>query len=130
MVRRYRFLSDDTVVQVRSDRMKSSPYGLSGGEASARSRITINSAGEDRSMPSKFLTTVNTGDRMTVEWPGAGGWGDPLDRDPNRVLHDVSEGKIGVQRACDKYGVVVDETRRAVDSAATVEQREELRRER
>ncbi len=81
-------------------------------------------------MPSKFLTTVNTGDRMTVEWPGAGGWGDPLDRDPNRVLHDVSEGKIGVQRARDKYGVVVDEARRAVDSAATVEQREKLRRER
>ena len=130
MVRRYRFLSDDTVVQVRSDRMKSSPYGLSGGEASAKSRITITSEGQERIMPSKFLTTVNKGDAMTVEWPGAGGWGDPLDRDPNRVLHDVSEGKIGVQRARDSYGVVLDRSRRVVDFPATVELRERLRRER
>ena len=81
-------------------------------------------------MPSKFLTTVNKGDAMTVEWPGAGGWGDPLDRDPNRVLHDVTEGKIGVQRARDSYGVVLDRSRRAVDSQATGELRERLRRDR
>ena len=128
MVRKYRFLADDTVVQVRSDRMKTSPYGINGGEASARSRITITSDGEERAMPSKFLTTVNKGDRMTVEWPGAGGWGDPLHRDADRVLHDVSEGKISLQRARDKYGVVVDEVRRAVDQRATAELRQKLRR--
>ena len=130
MVRKYRFLADDTVVQIRSDRMKTSPYGINGGESSARSRITITSGGEERTMPSKFLVTVNSGDTMRVEWPGAGGWGDPLDRDPNRVLHDISEGKIGLQRAQDAYGVVVDESMRRVDLGATADLREKLRSQR
>ena len=67
---------------------------------------------------------------MRVEWPGAGGWGDPLDRDPNRVLHDISEGKIGLQRAQDAYGVVVDESMRRVDLGATADLREKLRSQR
>ena len=127
MVRQYRFLSDDTVVQVRSDRMKTSPYGINGGEASRRARIIIHSGGEERVMPSKFLTTVNAGDTMRVEWPGAGGWGDPLDRDPARVLGDVVAGKINARRAYDKYGVVLDESRRTVDMAATGELRQRRR---
>ena len=127
MVRQYRFLEDETVVQIRSDRMKSPPYGINGGESSQKARITIHAEGKDQDMPSKFLTTLNKGDVMRVEWPGAGGWGDPLKRDPNRVLEDVIERKVSVQRARNKYGVVVDLERKTVDLAATEKLRETLR---
>ena len=128
MMRRYRFLADDTVVQVRSDRMKSAPFGVHGGESSSSARIVIRSGGEERVMPSKFLATVNSGDIMEVEWPGAGGWGNPLNRDPDRVLRDVIEEKVSVQRARERYGVVVNEGEREVDPVATAELREQSRR--
>ena len=40
---------------------------------------------------------------------GAGGWGDPLRRDPARVLHDVREEKLTAAYAEREYGVVIDE---------------------
>ena len=75
-------------------------------------------------MPSKFLTTVNSGDLLRVEWPGGGGWGNPLERDPNQVLQDVIAGKVTPERAQKVYGVVVDVERRTVDQPATVWQRQ------
>jgi N-methylhydantoinase B len=39
--------------------------------------------------------------------PGGGGWGDPLDRDPTRVLADVRDGFVSVEGARRDYGVVV-----------------------
>jgi N-methylhydantoinase B len=50
---------------------------------------------------------------------GAGGWGDPLERDPERVGQDVREEKIGVAYARREYGVVVDEATGQVDQPAT-----------
>jgi N-methylhydantoinase B len=37
--------------------------------------------------------------------PGGGGYGDPLERDPKRVLHDLEEGWITAERAQSAYGV-------------------------
>jgi N-methylhydantoinase B len=39
---------------------------------------------------------------------GAGGWGDPFARDPERVLRDVREEKISVGYARREYGVAID----------------------
>ncbi len=128
MVRRYRFLADDTTVQVRSDRMKTAPYGINGGQASRKSRIHVVSNGKQQDKPSKFMVTVNTDDVMQIQWPGAGGWGDPLDSDPNQILHDVMEEKISLHRARYTYGVVIREETWDIDLIATVELRKALRR--
>jgi len=50
---------------------------------------------------------------------GAGGWGDPLERDPAAVLRDVRNELLSPQKALADYGVVVDTTAWTVDSAAT-----------
>ena len=127
MVRTYRYLMDDTLVQMRADRMKKAPYGLNGGQSSYATRITITSSGETRGMPSKFLVTLNKEDVMRVEWPGGGGWGDPMERDPELVLQDAIAELITPQRAREAYGVVVDVNNRIVDLAATLDLRKELR---
>ena len=75
--------------------------------------------GEDGAMPSKFIVTANTGDVLRLEMPGGGGWGDPLDRDPLRVLDDVVAEKVSQRRAEDVYGVVIGKGGRAVDGEAT-----------
>jgi N-methylhydantoinase B len=127
MVRRYRFLLDDTTVQVRSDRMKTAPYGIKGGQPARKSRIHVVSDGKKQSKPSKFMVTVNAGDAMEIQWPGAGGWGDPLSSDPNQILNDVMEEKISLHRARSTYGVVIREEARDIDFIATEALRQALR---
>jgi N-methylhydantoinase B/oxoprolinase/acetone carboxylase alpha subunit len=46
MARTYRYLLDDTVVQVRADREKTAPYGLSGGLPSTTTEVTVTKGGE------------------------------------------------------------------------------------
>jgi N-methylhydantoinase B len=71
-------------------------------------------------MPSKgAVQVVNKGDRVLIRCAGSGGYGDPLDRDPERVLKDVIDGYITAKAAHELYGVVLDERGRNIDRAAT-----------
>jgi N-methylhydantoinase B len=59
---------------------------------------------------------------------GGGGWGDPLERDPERVLRDVIEGYVSPEAARRDYGVVLASNGRSLDPAATDALRGEMRR--
>jgi N-methylhydantoinase B len=61
---------------------------------------------------------------------GGGGWGDPLDREPHRVLRDVREGYVAAAQAREQYGVVLTAHGQGVDEAATQAERARLRAER
>ena len=124
-VREYEFLMDETLLQVRADRMHYPPYGLMGGDPGRPSKIIINMGRDTESRPEqgKFITTVNKGDRVRFDWSGAGGWGNSYLRDPKLVLEDVIEEKITVKRAKDKYGVIIDTKNRKVDDVATEKER-------
>ncbi|HUB96102.1 MAG TPA: hydantoinase B/oxoprolinase family protein [Stellaceae bacterium] len=69
-------------------------------------------------------------DVYAVVWTAAGGFGDPMERDPALVLEDWLNGAVGTAAARDIYGVVVDETSRGLDAAATRALRESVRRTR
>ena len=130
MVREFRYLMDDTILQCRSDRQKHSPFGVAGGGSPPPARMIIKSGNEERAMPSKFIAVVNNGDVLRPEMPGGGGWGDPLVRNPEMVLDDVVAEKVSVKRAREVYGVVIDAQARQVDLEATQKQRERLRQQR
>jgi N-methylhydantoinase B len=110
LVREYRFLEAEGVLQLRTDRRRFLPYGLAGGHPGTPSANLLNPAGEARELPGKCTITVRRGDVFRHTLAGAGGWGDPLERDPERVGQDVREEKIGAAYARREYGVVVDET--------------------
>lgn len=64
------------------------------------------------------------GERLVALSCGGAGYGDPRARDPERVLHDVRERYVSVERAASVYGVVIAGDREraetlAVDVAAT-----------
>ena len=59
--------------------------------------------------------------------PNSGGFGDPLERDPDLVLSDVLDGFTTAELAERDYGVVVDLQRRSVDHEATQRLRERHR---
>ncbi|MBI4529169.1 MAG: hydantoinase B/oxoprolinase family protein [Deltaproteobacteria bacterium] len=78
-------------------------------------------------LPSKWITN---GEFLYFRWEGAGGYGDPIDRDPGAVLRDVVNDLVFPECARDIYGVVIDPDRMAVDASATEGRRAELRQER
>jgi N-methylhydantoinase B len=67
---------------------------------------------------------ITAGEVVRIETTGGGGWGDPLDRDQDRVALDVLQGKVSPEAARSEYGVVLG------DAAATERTREALRAER
>jgi N-methylhydantoinase B len=58
------------------------------------------------------------GDLLTIVTGGGGGYGDPLERDVERVVEDVEEGLVTVEAAREFYGVVFDADGK-LDLAAT-----------
>jgi N-methylhydantoinase B len=69
---------------------------------------------------------MEAGDAWLNFCTGGGGYGDPLDRDPERVRVDVRRGLCTLNEARQLYGVVLTE-RVAVDAAATAALRREVR---
>ncbi|MGH7093327.1 MAG: hypothetical protein ACREFB_07325, partial [Stellaceae bacterium] len=78
-------------------------------------------------LPSKLTVNMKRGDLFRHEVAGAGGWGDPLERDPAAVLRDVRNEFVSEKSARADYGVVFAGTPLAVDRAATDALRRELR---
>ncbi len=125
--REYRFLEEEGVLQVRADRQTFRPYGLYGGSPGRPCLNMLNPDTEQRVLPSKVTMTIKRGDVFRHDQPGPGGWGDPLERDPARVLRDVRNELVSVESARDDYGVVIDTAAWKVDAEATERLRESLR---
>lgn len=108
IMRQYKFLSQEAVLQVRADRVTEAPYGLSGGQPGRKSKNVINPATEDRVMPGKFKMEITKNDVILHEQAGGGGFGDPFERDPELILKDVISEKISIDFARREHGVVIN----------------------
>ena len=117
VVRQYRLLADEAVMQLRADRYAHAPYGLFGGKPGALSRNLLSEAGNFELLASKVTRNVGKGTVIRHEQAGGGGYGDPLTRPPEAVLEDVLDGKISPAYARDGFGVMVVDG--AVDAQAT-----------
>ena len=84
-------------------------------------------------VPAKsFDRHTTTDDVWVFAWSGAGGYGDPLEREPESVLADVTAGRVTAAWAKKTYGVVVDGsgTSARVDRDATARRRTKIRKKR
>ena len=66
-----------------------------------------------------FRASVGRGDVLEVRVPSGGGFGDPLARDPARVLADLAEGKVTPAHARAAYGVIPRGAPAVVDEVET-----------
>ncbi|MDA3039928.1 MAG: hydantoinase B/oxoprolinase family protein [Actinomycetota bacterium] len=73
----------------------------------------------DTFIPPKYGVRRIGASRMLAHTAGGGGWGDPFEREPERVLRDVRDGVVSVESAVADYGVVIGVDGRSVDIAAT-----------
>ena len=112
-------LAEEGVLQVRADRMTHRPYGLQGGSPGAASRNTLDpGTPHERALRAKLTMPFRRGQVFRHQLPGAGGWGDPLAREPEAVAGDVRHGKVSRAAALAEYGVVIAADG-SVDAAAT-----------
>jgi N-methylhydantoinase B len=116
----------ETMLQIRSDRNTVAPFGLAGGQPGAFGQNVVSRGTERRLIPSKTTFNLQPGEVYRSQQAGGGGWGDPFDRDPERVWEDVLDEKITRAFAEREHGVVIGED--GLDLPATKRLRAELRR--
>jgi N-methylhydantoinase B len=98
--------------------------GIAGGRPGAPNRLELKVGGAvEEAGETTRLVRHEAGEALRYHYGGGGGWGDPLDRDPAKVLEDVLDEYVSLASARDDYGVVLtgslDALDLAVDHAAT-----------
>jgi N-methylhydantoinase B len=85
------------------------PYGLFGGKPGSCNLAFINE-GKDgqRELKAKEAVQLKAGDTYSSYPSGGGGWGDPLERDPEAVRADARGEIISLASAREQYGVVLE----------------------
>ncbi|HZQ07081.1 MAG TPA: hydantoinase B/oxoprolinase family protein, partial [Anaerolineae bacterium] len=105
-----RILIDNVSWARYGDRQRFAPFGLFGGKDGAKGQFVLNpDTPQERIAKSKGLDTLNAGDVVSLRLPGAGGYGDPRERDAEAVRRDVRDGKITPESAQSDYGVEIGE---------------------
>jgi N-methylhydantoinase B len=110
-----------TTFTVLADRDRSGPHGVFGGHAGRIAEYVHIRDGVETKLPSKTTLDLVPGDVISVRTCGGGGYGPPAERDPERVLRDVLQGKVSAERARELYQVAIADRR--VDEAKTKELR-------
>jgi N-methylhydantoinase B len=110
---------DDLTFTTIGDRFVYPPWGLWGGGPGALGSAELIRDGVTSVMGSKETFDVHPGDVFISRVSGAGGLGNPMERDPQAVLGDVLDGFVTTESAAREYGVVIDGQREVVDEEET-----------
>ena len=91
------------------DREQIGPPGIFGGEPGGNAGLIVNPGTESARDLGVFCLNdpVAPGETLALWSGGGGGYGDPRQRDPQKVLDDVLDGYITLQAAQDTYAVVI-----------------------
>ena len=84
------------------ERIDHPAHGRDGGHDGAAGRVSLASG---QTLRGKGQQTIPPGERLRLELPGGGGFGDPHERDPEKVHADVRDGLVSAEAAEKTYGV-------------------------
>ena len=126
--RTWRMLADEGILQVRADRQTHRPYGLQGGGPGAAGRNMLDPGlPTEEMLHGKLTMTLRAGQVFRHDLPGAGGWGDALDRDFASITKDLRDGLVTIEGAARDYGVVASGNPPVIDETASIDLRAHLR---
>lgn len=131
IIKDYRILNSRAELTTDINRARIPPWGMEGGQSGTLNYVLLLSEGRPPLRTRKVAAhKLNRGDIVSIRTGGGGGWGDPLEREPQRVLEDVREELISIEQARHIYGVIINETDLSIDTEATIALRARKRRER
>lgn len=114
-------LGSDATLNLWLERSVTPAWGLFGGESASGPQVDISGSVDRHDLKTNRMQ-LKAGDTVVIKTGGGGGWGNPLERDPEAVAQDVRDGSVSRTRAVERYGVVVDE-QLMLDGAATAARR-------
>lgn len=124
--RTYRFLAPASAITlVKKTRTK--PWGLAGGREGDPCHVILRPGTDRERRVGAVYEAMDAGEVLVNCSGGGGGWGDPLERDPQKVLEDVRNDYVSLESAQRDYGVVIDTATWTVDEEATRKLRAQLR---
>ena len=122
--RTYQFLADTSALTLIK-KTKTRPWGSAGGQTGENCHVILR-PGTDREQTTGMVSEAMAAGEVLVNCSGGGGgWGNPLNRDPKKVLYDVRNEYISLSSAERDYAVVIDPTTLTLNEVATVTLREE-----
>lgn len=106
-----RVLGHDSEFTIKADRQKVPPYGLFGGKPGLPGLITIYPDTDDaRTVDSKKSgNLLKANGVLRCQMPGAGGYGNPLERSRELLIKDLEEGYVSPESAIRDYGMTQEE---------------------
>lgn len=126
-IKEYVVLEDGIYSQVSVEGTHHPSWGLNGGSDAEPNGVVV-WAGTEREALIRdkvgFIGPFSVGDRVIACAGGGGGWGDPLERDPETVLEDVLDEYCTVEEALADHGVVIDADRLELDAEGTAAERD------
>jgi N-methylhydantoinase B len=99
-------------------------FGLLGGQPGSLPRMQVTCRdGSRRQLQVNAFHAIAAGDTFELVSQGGGGFGDPLERDPEQVLQDVIDEFVSVEKSLAEYGVVIGRENLTIDWQATQKER-------
>lgn len=104
-----RSLIDDLSFGRYGDRQVFAPFGLFGGKEGGKGKFILNpDTPDEKPLKSKGLDKLKKDDVVALRLPGAGGYGEPRERDRQAIVRDVRDGKVSIAQAAKDYDIVID----------------------
>lgn len=102
--------------------------GTEGGQPGRKGRVIVNASTSNETVVEGWSYELKAGDTLTFEGGGGGGLGEPLQRSPDNIVSDVTEGFVSIEGARNDYGVVIrsEDGIYSLDKKATGELRSKL----
>jgi N-methylhydantoinase B/oxoprolinase/acetone carboxylase alpha subunit len=100
----------DSLVTCHGDREKFTPNGFAGGTNGGPFRLVSNFGKPEERELGMFASNVpiTTKDEVFFLSSGGGGYGNPLEREPKKVLEDVIDKFITLETSRNVYGVAIN----------------------
>ncbi|MDI1288766.1 MAG: hydantoinase B/oxoprolinase family protein [bacterium] len=122
VVRAYRFLAPTDAIVINY-KTKTQPWSVAGGTKGVKNTVLVEPGTTAEREVGCSHNIFDTNGTITNLTGGGGGWGNPFEREVDRVVQDVKQGFVSPESARSDYGVVVDGITLEIDDAATLQLR-------
>ena len=130
VIKDYKIYAREAIFTTAINRAKIPPWSVDRGLNGTRNCMILMTSNGVRTRVRKIAAfRLSEGDVVSIRTGGGGGWGDPLERDPELVLMDVINEYITIDEAREIYGVIIDKETLKINLEKTKQTREKLKRQ-